>query len=180
LALKRLEDFLNKKSEKHSSVDWEERKKQWIASVSDFYKEVQNWIRPLEEKGLLQSSFENTILREEYIGEYEVKKLILNVQGDKVVFAPIAALIIGARGRIDMVGPNGRVKFVLVPKESNEPKIISRIIQDGIDDQDSDVSDNDSIVNEDHWNIATEPPNIKFISLNEESFSDALIKVVDA
>ncbi len=67
-------------------------------------------------------------INEEYLGSYETKKLILNFNSDTVIFTPVGRNIIGARGRIDMEGKAGKVKFVLVGEGAMSPNIIASII----------------------------------------------------
>ena len=118
-----LEEILQKKQKLKKTADWSRRKHIWLNSVQEFYQDIATWLGPFTEKGLLKITCENAVKREENIGEYHVKKMVLNISEETVTFDPVGTLIMGARGRIDMTGKNGTVMFVLVDRESRTPRI---------------------------------------------------------
>jgi hypothetical protein len=83
---------------------------------------------------------------------------------------PIGTVLIGSKGRIDMSSSAGEVKFVLVEKDSKDPFKFKKSMND------RKKSANSLSL---QWKISTSPPSIKFIELNEESFSDALMEVLN-
>lgn len=84
--------------------------------------------------------------------------------------------MIGARGRVDMIGPKGIVRLVIVPKDSSGPKIRVNIRKQ--DEPASKKDDVKSILDWD-WKISTPPPNIRYFDLNKESFQDALMDILN-
>ncbi|WP_044749401.1 hypothetical protein [Bacillus alveayuensis] len=143
--------------------------------IEKFYNQIQKFLAPLQEKGLLSLDWEEVKKYEEYLGEYATNKLYINFPNQKVVIEPIGKNIIGAMGRIDMIGKNGNIKFLLVDKEAESPKVTVHF-NDGLSKGLEKIREtkNPEYV----WKIATPPPNIKFIDLNEDSFSDALLEVI--
>ena len=54
-------------------------------------------------------------IKEEYLGTYRVPELILDISGESVRFSAKGRNIIGARGRVDLVGDLDAMNLVLEP-----------------------------------------------------------------
>ena len=115
------------------------------------------------------------IINEELIGEYKTSSMKIRFKGNEVILDPIGTNLIGAKGRIDMKGSAGIVKFVLVNKQSSAPmiKVTIQITGEPVEEE----IENQKI--EWDWKIATPPPRIKYIELDEESFFDSLMEVIN-
>ena len=179
MGLKDLERFLaDKKEEKVavSTIDWKREKLRWLHYIDEFYSRVEEWLVPYKEKDLLQYAFEEITLSEENIGDYKTRRLRLEISNDSVVFEPVGTNLIGAFGRIDMVGKNGTIKFLLVDKYSTGPRISVKIIHANDPEKTPEVETLKKEI-ELAWKITVPPPTMKYIDLNEDSFSDALLEV---
>ncbi|MCX6832206.1 MAG: hypothetical protein NT028_08765, partial [candidate division Zixibacteria bacterium] len=121
MSKKDFETFLKKHASadmRDKAIDWDREKQDWLGRIDEFYGTVQEWLKEYIDDGKIQISFDSIILNEDHIGSYETKKLHLRLASQEVVFSPIGTLLVGARGRIDMTGIAGRVRFVLVDEES--------------------------------------------------------------
>lgn len=178
MSLKDLEEFLNEGKTTENSFDWNKEKKEWLKAVDTFYSNITVWLRPLTDKpnSSLKISFETMVISEEELGDYEIKKLNIVIKGHRVVLEPIGTNIIGAKGRIDMVGTYGTVRFLLVDKNLRKPNIAVRISNP----TNAHVLEDQKQYNpvEFEWKIVTLPPNIQYIPLNEETFSNSLLSVI--
>ncbi|MBN4082500.1 hypothetical protein JYT13_01690 [Mariprofundus ferrooxydans] len=128
------------------------------------------------ESGKLTLTTRSICLREEYIGSYDVDALDIILGDTKITLTPIGTNLIGAKGRVDMKGPRGTVKFVLVPKDSSSPSIS---IQVRIQGKDMPTKEETKPIADWGWKISTPPPRISYIELEEESFQTALMEVVN-
>lgn len=180
MSLKKLADFLNDdQDQSETTFDWEQIKNEWIHYVNQLYKDIISWLEPFtnEENPKIKISFENKVVTEDY-GSYEINRMIIMIKNQKVILDPIGTLIIGARGRIDLQGTYGTFRFLLVDKSLKEPLItvdaFSSFNQklEGIFEKDENETNGLS------WKIATPPPNIKYIPINEETFSEVLLSVI--
>ncbi len=89
-------------------------------------------------------------------------------------------MFIGSRGRIDIKGTNGSVKLTLVDRTLSKPRVTVYILGSeteyllakakGESEPKTDVVY--------RWKVMTNPPNVQYIPLNEETFSEALLSVV--
>jgi hypothetical protein len=178
MAVQFFEDFLDEqtKSKEEIKIDWIKQRNDWIAYLNGFNEKIKLFLQPYLESGKLQLQEKKIDLTEEYIGSYRVDTLDIMLGNIKITLTPVGTNLIGAKGRVDMTGPKGKVKFVLVPKQAKAPSIRVQIIQ-GHDD--NKLSREVASVSEWEWKISTPPPRINYIELEEESFLTALMEVVN-
>ena len=75
---------------------------------------TRDWLRPLEEKQYLRIQDELISVREEALGEYEIKSLhVTFLTNRSISFRPIGTSVVGARGRVDVVS-GGETVVMLV------------------------------------------------------------------
>jgi hypothetical protein len=175
---KSFDEFVNQQSNasKKNNVDWSVKLHEWKEYLSFFYQKVENFLKPYIESGKLTLTKRPIELNEERIGTYEIDALDIILGDTKIILTPIGTNLIGAKGRVDMKGPRGTVKFVLVPKGSSSPKI-SIQVRTFAEDAFQQI-ENKPVTNWE-WKISTPPPRINYIELEEESFQTALIEVVN-
>ncbi|WP_227937262.1 hypothetical protein [Alkalihalobacillus deserti] len=181
MSLKDLEEFLNDDNNEGNNFDWEKEKTDWLTAVDDFYRNITEWLKPITERdnSNLKITLDTLVINEEDIGEYEVKKMNISLKGKRVVLEPIGTMLIGARGRIDMKGTYGTVRFVLVDKRLNKPNVTVRVVdstgEKALNETNKSTS---SLPNDFGWKIITPPPNVQYIPLNEETFTQSLLSVI--
>ena len=170
------DDFVNQQDKKEPPIDWTQRRDDWKKHLDEFYQLVEGFLQKYIDQGKVHITTATKQITEEHIGSYDVKSLEVQIGIIKVRLDPIGTLIVGAKGRVDMLGPHGTVKFVLVPKTASSPTI--RVI---VRDSYSETKDEpEPIVEEWAWKRRTPPPNIKYIELEEESFLSAIMEVANA
>ncbi len=166
MSKKNFDAFLKKhESKKKEENNWDEIKREWLDKVREFYSLVHKWLKEYEKQGQAKLKFLPYWLNEEYIGSYETQKLHLKIANQEIVFLPIGTRLFGAKGRIDMEGIAGKVKFLLVDKNATRAGVKVKLY---------DGKNLDWV-----WKIATPPPTIQLIELNEESFFDAVMEVIN-
>jgi hypothetical protein len=156
-------------------IQWELKQKDFIEGINLFYVQIDSLLTPIKNKGLLSIDFAEHWISEEYIGKYKTQKMIIIFQDQNVTLVPVGTNILGAFGRIDMQGLGGEVKFLWVAKNTAQ-----HIINSFKNSNTKSKSEINPLVppEERVWKIATPPPHINFIELNEDSFSDALLGVI--
>ena len=130
--IKTFKEFLkdrskNKPDTEEQKVDWEARKNQWLQSVENLYKIVDDIIvRSFREAGYqVESQKERVRLYEEYVGAYEIDNYIIQANAIFIKFFPVGTIVIGAFGRVNILLPGETVKLVL--QDWNDWKIVSGI-----------------------------------------------------
>jgi len=175
------EKLLKDRTERRSTeeeIDWDAQKLQWLRYLDEFYRTISEFLAPYIENGSVEMMDRDIPLTEEYLGTYSARELSLNIQGERVVFEPIGTLLIGAKGRIDMRSDKGVVRFILVGQHSDRPHIEVRVNVDG-----KEVSPSPKKQLQDPvkwvWKIATSPPHIRYLDLNEDSFFSSLMEILN-
>lgn len=176
-----LEEFLRKKKRKDDqlkqAVDWEKRKTWWVSKINDLYKEVQEWLAPLVPE-VLRIELGTMPVYEERLGSYEAPYININVDFEVVKLNPIGTIIIGAFGRIDLIGEEGSVK-ILLEQRGHRPQIRVYIGQAEIARFDKQPKPPDYDHMETEWIVPTEKGRPKkYHILTREVFYDALKRVM--
>ena len=109
--------FKNKRSKADpSSVDYASRRDQWIADVDQLYEDVTaGLLKEAVADGLISTSLRDAQLNEDRLGSYAVRELLVRVGEESVLFSPKGRDVVGAQGRVDIVGDLGVATLVLQP-----------------------------------------------------------------
>ncbi len=114
-----MQDLMEKLRERPKTVEEhrQEQKREWLAALNALFEEIERWIAPAAQEGLLRVSRSEVEIIEEDIGSYHAP--ILEIRDDRLLvrLVPVGARVagvvvsggtrhIGLRGRIDLVcGP---------------------------------------------------------------------------
>ncbi|MBZ0255232.1 hypothetical protein K8I31_04175 [bacterium] len=158
------EHFLDEQIEKKQTefIDWNAKLPNWLEQIDLFFEKVESFLKPYMESNKIVLEYDKQMIEEEYIGEYEVRTAGISIGSIKLKLVPKGMNVIGAHGRIDLIGPNGIARFVLVEKDMNETR-----------------SDYSSDAIERVWKIVTEPPHVELFALDEDMFLKALMDVAN-
>jgi hypothetical protein len=124
-----LKDFLLSRHEHMpgNEIDWKERRREWIEAVKQLYQKVTGeLLADSIKRQLVTVSRDKKQIKEEYLGTYQVPELILDISGETVRFSPKGRNIIGARGRVDLVGDLDAMTLLLEP-EGHWSVVLSRV-----------------------------------------------------
>lgn len=114
---KSFEKFLTEQTKPISTqkkIDWEKEKKEFINFLNALYSKIESSLNEYVESGKISITKENIAIEEEYIGKYNVDRMVVSFGQNRIVLTPIGTNLIGAKGRVDMKGPKGMAKIVLV------------------------------------------------------------------
>ena len=99
----------------------------YLSDIKSLYQEISKWIdnKPLKMKE------EEIVVHEKAPGKYKVQKLIIFDDNDNKIaeLVPVGAWIIGAKGRIDLVGKLDKV--TIVDLEKGGPTLATSITEGG-------------------------------------------------
>jgi hypothetical protein len=106
------------KADAEDVVDWEEMKNWWGQTVHNLFDQIDGWLRSLIQSGYIKSLRKSTQLIEEDLGAYDIESLELQLASRKLTFDPVGTVLIGAYGRIEVSGPNGKAVLLLLNTDS--------------------------------------------------------------
>jgi hypothetical protein len=177
---KDFDEFIKKQRAKASEevdIDWDMKRNEWLSYLDQLYKKILTMMKKYTESGDVSVEYRQKTINEEWIGEYKAKTMTFKFKGSEITFDPIGTILIGAKGRVDLKGSAGTVKFVLVNKQS--VGVRQKIAVNISDESKAAKKEQKAEKIEWDWKIATPPPRIEYIELNEESFFDALMEVIN-
>lgn len=90
-------------------IDWSNRRGWWLKKIDELY----DFIKPLLSDTGVSISEQSFEIHEELLGTYRTKKLLIKMGLSCFEMKPIASVIIGGVGRIDVQGPFGSARLIL-------------------------------------------------------------------
>ena len=173
------DEFVNRQNqiaEAEQSVDWTAELDEWRDYLEQFKNSVVEFLQEYVEQRKVQLKCKTKKITEDKIGSYDVQAITIKIGNTKVELEPIGTLLIGSKGRVDMKGPKGTVKIVLVPKDAKAADIRVQLLSHGRKRQ---TEKEERTTTEWAWKLTTPPPNIRYTELKKESFHTAIMEVVN-
>ena len=150
-----------KKRESENVVDWDERKRWWQLRVSKLLDQVDEWLAPLISSNTIIFTRPTIACTEETLGTYSIESGLIQLGRDSLKLKPVASVILGGFGRVDVDGPNGRAMFILSSKDSDIPR-----------DQLHDRTKRDQLRDSTEWFISHPSERTKLRPLTQDSFEN--------
>lgn len=154
----------------------EEDHQRWLSNLQALQQQVRDWLVEYERDGNVEVQTEDIIIQEELTGSYKVSLMKIRIGSLVVKLKPIGSFLIAAYGRVDMEGPRGVSKLVLVQKDSKEPKITVNFYSGESSPSTAPGPVKQPVL---AWKIATPPPSVKYIDLTKEVFLDEMMRVAE-
>lgn len=107
----------HKKDVEQQNVDWSARLERWKNELNDLFSTIEH---ALIDAGLDSDdvSYAAKEIREDFIGPYSVDRMTVHLGAATVLFDPIATLIIGGFGRVDVTSMANRARLIAI--DANE------------------------------------------------------------
>lgn len=192
---KEFDDFVKRQkpsatTERH--IDWGKERNDWIAYLNLLYDKIESFLKPYKDS--IRIEYREIELDEEYIGRYVVKQMILHIGRQEITLSPIGTVLIGFKGRVDVVGSAGKASLALVDKDAVDARSLIQVkvtvgapksrqpqVKVTAGTQKSPQVEEETKTNiEWVWKIVGPPPLIRFIDLNAESFFQLIMDISNA
>ena len=105
----------------------EEQRDEWLVYLNKLYKEIESFIGKYSSLGQIRCRYQAIGLNEEYIGSYNAKQMVLRIGKQEVRLEPIGTLLIGSKGRVDVVGSSGKAQILLVDSRVSDPRSLVHV-----------------------------------------------------
>ena len=158
-------------------INWENEREEWLRRLNELYETIESFLSKYIESGAIKRHYREITLNEENIGSYTTGQMILRIGRQEITLTPVGTLLIGAKGRVDVVGPAGQTRFVLVNSWASRPQIKVTVSIGG--KPDSQLQERSAEEIEWVWKIATSAPRVQYIELTQESLFQALMEVAN-
>jgi hypothetical protein len=156
--------------------DWNRERDEWLGYLNDLYKEIESFLSKYASLGQIRSRYQDIELNEEYIGSYNAKQMILRIGKQEVKLVPIGTLLIGFKGRVDVVGSSGKAQIVLVDNRVTNPRSLVHVSV-GIGGKLPIVPKELPGNIQWEWKILTRPPERRFIKVTQQTFLELIMEV---
>lgn len=104
-----------KQSQGEGGINWDDRRDKYLAAVEQLYQQIEVILaEPIAQKTVAIQRRRKT-LTENYIGTYSIDDLILLIGDEQVRFSPRGRNIVGASGRVDVLGERGEATLIVQP-----------------------------------------------------------------
>lgn len=156
-------------------VDWAKERDEWLRYLNELYEQIKLYLAEYIKAGEIKYAYRDIQLKEENIGSYTAPSMIVKVGRQEIVLTPVGTLLVGAKGRVEALGPGGRARIVLVDSESSGPRISVNV--SGSAHHAAIASPKKEI--KWAWKILTSPPTISYIELTQDSLFRMLLEVAN-
>ena len=164
-----------------TSFDPNQRIQEWKSHLDALYSHIRNYMAPYVAKKTAEINLVDIELNEESIGPYNVQQMLLKIGRSTIFFKPAGTMIIGAVGRVDVVGPRGTVRLVVVDSDVTQSNQLIRVTVSEVDRPHLESTPKvDKKKIKWAWKIMSPPPHITFTELTQDTFFDLILSVADA
>jgi hypothetical protein len=162
------------KSAVDAEIDWNKVRDEWLAHLDALYKKIEELLGDYVGSGQILVRYQDVQLNEEDIGTYSARRLTIKIGGKEIVLEPVGTLLIGTKGRVDVTGPAGSTRIMLVDKDAARPRVRVTV---QINPKRPSVPEPADKPVDLSWKLVTSPPTIRYIDLTQESLFRALLEV---
>jgi hypothetical protein len=161
-----------------ASVDWDGERKEWLDYLNKLYKKVESLLHKYVSAGQIQLGYRTVELNEENIGSYVAKQMVLKIGPKSVILEPIGTLLVGSKGRVDILGPAGKAQLLLVDSKASGPASLIHVTV-GVDWKLPSAPAKSKREIEWEWKIVTRPPERRFIKITQQSLFQLIMEVAN-
>lgn len=158
-------------------VDWVKEREQWLGHLKELYDQTESFLAEYIKARQIKVSYRDIELNEENIGSYRARQMILKIGRQEITMTPVGTLLIGAKGRVEVVGPAGRTRLLLVNSEASGPTIKVTVSIGSKPEPPAVEAPSKEI--KWAWKLASSPPTFRYIELTQESLFQALMEVAN-
>lgn len=167
-------------SASYDAIDWQRELSVWFRHLDDLFEQIQGFLDDYVRNSAVKILLDTVELNEEQVGSYRAPQMTVVIGTKTVKLEPVGTFIIGSKGRVDVVGPQGRARLLLL---DGDVKRVSQLIRVSVSTGGSALpppppsKDPSSI--QWVWRIMSRPPKMEIIELNKENFLALLVEIAN-
>jgi hypothetical protein len=97
-------------------VDWGEERERWLRDLNELHERIEQYLNKYSETGEIRFDYQPVEMDERDIGQYTALQLTIHIGRQEIKLVPVGTMLVGTRGRVDIVGRAGKSCFMLVGK----------------------------------------------------------------
>jgi hypothetical protein len=163
-----------------TEINWDQQRDEWLAYLDQLYKLIEEFLYDYVDSGQITCFYKEIELIEENIGSYIARQMVLKIGRQEIDFKPVGTLLIGMKGRVDVYGPAGSARLVLVNSRAEGVRSLVRVTVSIVGRPQPppvQATPPEEITWE--WKIVGRPPEMRFLKLTQESLFDTIMEVAN-
>jgi hypothetical protein len=182
--VKEFDEFVKREQESAAgtaSVDWDGERKEWLDYLDKLYEKIESLLHKYVSAGQIQLEYRPVELNEENIGQYTAKQMVLKIGPKSVILDPIGTLLIGSKGRVDIIGPTGKAQILLVDSKASGPGSLIRVRVSVVGTAKKPPASPPKPPRKIdwEWKIVTRPPERRFIEITQQTLFQMIMEVAN-
>lgn len=177
------DEFVRRQQERTSpnaSIDWRKERDSWIQHLNELYSRIESFLNKYISAKQILREYREIEMNEEYVGSYKVRQMTIRLGRQEVRIVPMGTMLIGAKGRVDVVGPAGRAQILLVDSKAGRATDLIRVdVAIGGKPRPKLSSRTEPKELTWEWRIVGRPPDTRFIELTQETFFQLVMEVAN-
>ncbi|GHT83015.1 hypothetical protein FACS1894137_03100 [Spirochaetia bacterium] len=177
------EYIISNTKDESKGINIEKELREWKACLDELYNTIEKvWMKDYISKNKVQVVTGTKKIYEEFSGEYEVRTLNIVFAGKTVSLNPIGTMLVGAKGRVDLIGKNGTVVLILVNKKLDGPNFQVKMFtskKERKDYEEKKKSEQPKGI-EWEWKVLIENELMRYEKLDEDTFFDIIMELTNA
>jgi hypothetical protein len=176
---RQFDEFVKREQQQSVSFNPEFEKEEWLRSLDALYTRIESFLQEYISSGEVKREYRPVDLTEEYIGSYAAKEMVLSIGRRKVRLTPVGTFIIGAKGRVDLTGPNGSFQIMLVDSKVTKTSDLIQVTVTVGNKSPKPKSPEQPKDIQWEWKTVTRPPERRFIELTQEVFFELVMEAAN-
>lgn len=169
-------ELVEKETKESNQIDWEKNKNEWLEQLQSLYKIIENAVAPFD----IEVKKSPKTIVEQFIGAYEADELRLIIGQKVITFSPKGTLLIGTKGRVDVIYGNKIEKLVLIHKSVNSPKDQIKVSISPEENKKSEKKKKQASNASDFtWRLLSNSPNYTYEEINEGKILILIMDLID-
>jgi len=167
-------------AEKVADFDPKRQLQEWYHYLDLLYKKIASFMERYVAANTASIAYDDITLTEDFSGSYSIRRMVLNIGRSAITFTPIGTMLIGSKGRVDVQGPSGGARLILINKQVSHARQLITVRVSSPGGPPPALPTAEDIKNIDwEWKIITPPPEMGFIELTEEAFFNMILTVAN-
>jgi hypothetical protein len=164
--------------EPEAKLNWAEVRDEWLENLESLHTRVAGFLKEYIDQGSISYGFSSISLVEDNIGKYAAKQMDIKIGRQRVSLIPIGTLLIGSKGRVDIVGSTGKALLLLLDEKAKKPAdlIKVKVTVGRVSTPSTTARGPISWA----WKIVTSGPQRKFVDLEKGAFLSLLMEIANA
>ena len=168
------------KRSEDEKVDWQAEKAEWLRRLDKLFAQVSEYLREYVDAGQIILGYRDIQINEEYIGPYTARTMGIAIGNKTIELEPIGFLLVGSRGRVDVVGPVARRAQLMLL--DSELKSLSQLVHVSVGTNGEMPAPPPAKSPSDIrwvWRIVARPPRREIVEIDKDTFLSLLLEIAN-